>query len=53
MLVRAVLAGLALFTTFALAGSASAAPPAIEAAVKDPGRPAAGAWKTEPRAAAE
>jgi len=41
MRARAALAGLALFTALALAGSASAAPSYIEAAVQDPGRPAA------------
>jgi predicted methyltransferase len=41
MRVRIALAGLALFTTLALAGSAPAASPAIEAAVRDAGRPAA------------
>jgi predicted methyltransferase len=40
MRVRTALAALAFFTTLGLTGSASAASPAIEAAVKDPGRPA-------------
>jgi predicted methyltransferase len=53
MLVRTVLAGLALFTAFALAGSASAAPPNIEAAVKDPGRPAADTARDAARKPAE
>jgi len=50
---RLALAGLAMLTTLALAGSASAAPANIEAAIHDPGRPAADTARDADRKPAE
>jgi len=53
MRARAAVAGLAMLTVIAVAGSAWAAPPSIEAAVHDPGRPEADTARDANRKPAE